>query len=254
MNRLFILNILCWLLLSPIAARDVGDTLFVAAQSGLNVRDEPGLKGNKISKLFHGDTVVVSEIPEGTEFQQAIEGFSGRWVEVHKVNSDSTGYVFDSFLTRFPLMNPEVAAAITSKYENLNCVLDRLIDVYISTYLNSDFNKLIEWNNGSDGEGYTAFEIIELKHGVRKVTVSYSEGGYYELEFNGSFLSEIFYLCQNIISLVESSKFSLIKSPFITKDYHQSNCAIKLGDGCNVGVIRKGWRVWALQIYYDHEC
>lgn len=95
-----------------------GDTLYVWAQSGLVLRNEPGFDSKKIETLSYGTMVVtkrrkeidipdasVDAIPACTYESQNYPGYkiSGQWVEI-TVNG-KTGYVFDGYLSKYPPSN-----------------------------------------------------------------------------------------------------------------------------------------------------
>lgn len=95
-----------------------GDTLYVWAQSGLILRDEPGFDSKKIEALSFGtmvvtkrrkemDTLIVSvaAIPPCTYEGQNYPGYkiSGQWVEI--TANGKKGYVFDGYLSKYPPAN-----------------------------------------------------------------------------------------------------------------------------------------------------
>lgn len=103
-----------------------GDTLYVWAGSGLNVRATPGLSGKKIGQLQAGDWVKVlsrttqpftveavapppqTDREEWEEERDSIAGFDlrGHWVEM--VSEKFRGYVVDMYLLRLVPPPPEI--------------------------------------------------------------------------------------------------------------------------------------------------
>ena len=91
-----------------------GDTLWIWAKSGLNLRDAPNLHGTIIGKLPNGSRVVtleycsgdsdlvVSEKPECSSEEIVERNFriAGRYVKVRWGNV--TGYLFDGYLSKLP--------------------------------------------------------------------------------------------------------------------------------------------------------
>ncbi len=103
-------NLLLFLCLLPIVAvawprYRTGDTLYVGAGSGLNLRDDVGLAANKLGTVPYGAAVVMLQDPkDGTTFEvEELPGFtiSGLWIKVRYQGQE--GYVFDGYLTRLPM-------------------------------------------------------------------------------------------------------------------------------------------------------
>lgn len=77
-----------------------GDIVHALAGSGLNMRDTPGLSGNKLGKIPLGDAVkVVGYDSPAVPF--SYEGLSGHWLQVD--HNGTKGYVFDGFVSKIPL-------------------------------------------------------------------------------------------------------------------------------------------------------
>lgn len=95
-----------------------GDTLFIIAHTGLNVRSDPGLVGKVLSAIPYGHKLIVKEekLPFpwfNTDSVQIFESYSwykagnaatapywikGKWVKV--AYNGMEGYVFDGFLSK----------------------------------------------------------------------------------------------------------------------------------------------------------
>lgn len=70
---------------------------YIAAPSGLRMRNKPGLHGNKLMLIPFGTPVRV--LKEGGK-SITVEGRSGRWSQVNHQNV--IGWVFSGFLTKTP--------------------------------------------------------------------------------------------------------------------------------------------------------
>ena len=116
-----------------------GDTLFVWAKSGLNLRKEASIKGEKILTIPYGAYIIVGKsksfLEKGDEKaavmfcthfktnKRTAINLSGQWVEVQY--NDSRGYIFDLYLSHFP--PPEfLERGPTATMEDLEHYLQRL--------------------------------------------------------------------------------------------------------------------------------
>jgi hypothetical protein len=75
---------------------------YVAAKSGLFLRDQPSAKGKLIKKLMYGDKLTFEGYGLYSDTATMVEGFACDWIKV-KAGKD-TGYVIDPFL--FPIPPP----------------------------------------------------------------------------------------------------------------------------------------------------
>ncbi|MEO1807927.1 MAG: SH3 domain-containing protein [Bacteroidota bacterium] len=101
-----------------------GDTLYVWASSGLNIRSQPSIQGTKKGGLPLGTKVVIQEITDQTfetrEVQATEDGESsfyikGHWVKV--TNGQIEGYAVDSYLLPFP--TPQGKSTLEAYLEGL---------------------------------------------------------------------------------------------------------------------------------------
>ena len=89
------------------------DTLYVWAESGLNVRDTPSTDGKKLGKLDYGEQIVALDWGSGQELtitaiksqyiqsmKLAALSYTGRWIPIDF--EGQKGYVFDGFLSKLP--------------------------------------------------------------------------------------------------------------------------------------------------------
>lgn len=110
-------------------AQSKGDTLYVAAHSGLNLRTEPGTKATKLAAIpREGQVIVLADVDSSlahsvTEFP----GFSikGFWVEVDY--KGQVGYVFSGYLSGF------VPAKLIT-YPNDEAYYEDFIDYLLHNY------------------------------------------------------------------------------------------------------------------------
>jgi Bacterial SH3 domain len=87
------------------AAQLTGGTLYVAAKTGLSIRDKPEVGAKVLDKIPYGTKITVVEY--GAENKSiATEGILGYWQKV--IYNNKTGYVIDSYL--FPWAPPKLAA------------------------------------------------------------------------------------------------------------------------------------------------
>jgi len=109
-----IINILfCFLLLQAAAADNysLNDTLYVWARNGLNLREQPDLKGKVIKTLQPGARVIVRAITEkkltldsGVDSSDYVKEpylLKGRWI-LTETDSGEKGYLFDVYLLKYP--------------------------------------------------------------------------------------------------------------------------------------------------------
>ena len=109
----------------PVQSADnyqVGDTLYVWARSGLNIRMDPNIKARKIGKLAHGSQVIIQSVSDqnfnvkepylkdntdGKDFDEVAKMpeeytsliLTGRWIKIKSGKKE--GYVIDIFLLKY---------------------------------------------------------------------------------------------------------------------------------------------------------
>lgn len=114
-----------------------GDSMYVWAKSGLKMRIEPSLKGDKILTIPYGTKVKIDsykeELPEvkvRVVKAQKIDGMEyksfylkGHWCRVNYLGTE--GYIFDGYLSKLPtfdlepyLNNSEVKHSVTQSFED----------------------------------------------------------------------------------------------------------------------------------------
>jgi hypothetical protein len=87
----------------------VGDTLYVWARSGLNIRTEASVRGKKLGKLEAGEALMVIETTNRAYQVRAIDSveedgtpliLTGTWIKVKAGQFE--GYVIDTYLLKYP--------------------------------------------------------------------------------------------------------------------------------------------------------
>lgn len=102
MRKLFI--ILSWLAFSVSAAQQTQETYYVAAKTGLSMRETASASAKVVEKIPYGTRITL--VPEDGEWKSiATEGMMGYWKKVKYNNK--TGYIVDSYL--FPWPPPKTA-------------------------------------------------------------------------------------------------------------------------------------------------
>ncbi len=82
---------------------EVGDTLKVFAKIGLNLRMKDNPYSKKITKLDFGQEVIIAEKNSKSD---TIDSRPGSWVKI-KTAENQIGYVFDGYLSKFPIPSNE---------------------------------------------------------------------------------------------------------------------------------------------------
>lgn len=194
-----IINILLCFLLLPARAADnyaLNDTLYVWARNGLNLREQPDLKGKVIKTLEPGARVIVREITEkkltlnsGADTSELIKEpylLRGEWILV-EIDSGRKGYLFDVYLLKFH--TPSESAYKIQEY-----LLEiRKEELSIDTIWNPEGIERYE----SDSEIYTV--KINSNNGIRSSVTYNSALGLRISEIDGFSIEEgfIFYMFFN---------------------------------------------------------
>lgn len=148
MKSKIIITILLTILLSELSIANSyqkGDTLYVWATSGLNMREGPGTNFPKMKKLEYGERVkVIDQQLKNKSLSLTILKqnkrhnlfkLNGHWVKV-QIGS-RTGYVFDGYLSRLPAMKMKKTSAGETYFEHFNEYAKREFGID-STALNAD--------------------------------------------------------------------------------------------------------------------
>lgn len=106
---------------------------YVAAESGLSLRDQPDVSGKMLTKLAYGEAIgVLEETDKNLVVLDAGEKISGKWVKVETRNH--IGYVFNGYLSPNKIartirvnlvdLNVEIKNLATSDYKRTHNLKD----------------------------------------------------------------------------------------------------------------------------------
>jgi len=103
MKKIFLLSLL---FVSLSVASQQSGTMYVAAKSGLSIREKPDAGAKVLDKIPYGTKITLLEQNPEEELKSIVtEGILGYWQKVHYNNK--TGYILDSYL--FPWPPPKLA-------------------------------------------------------------------------------------------------------------------------------------------------
>ncbi|EDP72650.1 hypothetical protein FBALC1_16152 [Flavobacteriales bacterium ALC-1] len=125
--------------------------VYVSAESGLSLRDQPDVNGKMLTKLSYGEAIgVLEETDKNLVILDGGEKISGKWVKVETRNH--IGYVFNGYLSpnkiartirlKLDKLNVEIKNVTTSDYKRSHNLKD--ID---STIINVDKSDSAEGKN-----------------------------------------------------------------------------------------------------------
>lgn len=101
MKKLFLLPLI---IISLTAVAQQAGTMYVAAKTGLSIREKPDAAAKVLDKIPYGTKIAL--IPDTLELKSLVtEGITGYWQKVKYNNK--TGYILDSYL--FPWSPPKLA-------------------------------------------------------------------------------------------------------------------------------------------------
>lgn len=93
---------------------------YVAAESGLSLRDQPDVSGKMLTKLAYGEAIgLLEETDKNLVVLDAGEKISGKWVKVETRNH--IGYVFNGYLSP-----NKIARTIRLKFNDVNVEIKNL--------------------------------------------------------------------------------------------------------------------------------
>lgn len=103
-----------------IATAQQQEEAYVAAESGLSLRDQPDVSAKMLTKLAYGEAIgVLEETDKNLVILDGGEKISGKWVKVETRNH--IGYVFNGYLSA-----NKIARTIRLKLDNLNVEVKNL--------------------------------------------------------------------------------------------------------------------------------
>ena len=232
-----------------------GDTLNVVAINGLNLREAPNLKSSIITLLNNGEKVLILKSDEQVEDES--EGFQGHWVKIQSLNSNIEGFVFDAYISQFPVLTEFdfTKDFISGKYRWEDDDMYDFLPAMLEEYALKVFQKTscqLFYSSGSDGEGAFSLDLIQLNGKVTLIEHGYTEGHGIELELPNPRISEVYYLIKNILKYVPN-EISKIDDERIknVKEYGQE--CIKIGEHpCIMRIIHKNDNV--ISILFNNAC
>ncbi|MGL1886193.1 MAG: SH3 domain-containing protein [Reichenbachiella sp.] len=183
----------------------VGDTLYVVAIKGVNLRVAPEIADNVITPLKNGESVIIHK----THIKKGSFEFNGNWTSIYSPEHKTKGYIFDSFISRFPPPDT-LKSAKTDRltYDVSDLSLTPLAEEYFEKYYKSNIRS-VSYNNGIDGEGARSFEIFPINDNIRVVKQYLWEGYSIEFELSHASNSEIYYFLENLVKLIPDEFINL---------------------------------------------
>lgn len=216
-----------------------GDTLYVVAINGLNLRSTPDSDSRILQKLNNGDTITIlqTKIKPDTSYS-----FQGHWVKIKSISDSLTGYVFDAFISRFPVIKDLeiVKKRHTFDVKDPFFILPRVLEEYALRVF-TPVCPTIEYTIRSSGEGAHTIWLTQLADSIRLISHAYYESSSTELELTNYRISEVFYLILNLIDYIPGDQYRVLDHNIrIPKFDHLDNCAVQSNKySCEITVVRK---------------
>ena len=203
-------------------------TVYAIAKSGLNIRNKPALEGSKVGRIPFGERLELLETV--LEAKEQFEGIFGYWV---KVQFDSiSGYVFDGFLSRIPVLEP------LEDKDKYGCLTVNLKKYIISNYNTVDSS---EYSNYRDGESTHSMKIFNLNNGHKYIDHFGWESWTTELQLSNILKREGDFLFESLVEVCKLNGGQSIGSNkymrWINFDHGESISIIKYEEGLGVYVI-----------------
>ena len=233
----------------------IGDTMNVVALKGLKLRETPNLGSSIITLLNNGEKIVIEQLDQSNE--DNIDGFHGRWVKIHPLNSTSDGFVFDAFISRYPVLTKfeYIKDFVSGKYnwkdDDMYDFLPAMLEEYALNVFRSEGCQVF-YSNGSDGESSFSMSITQMNDKVTLIKHGYSEGHGIELDLSNPRISEIYYWIMNILKFVPAEITTLDEEGMKTEKEFGQEC-IKIGEhGCIMRILFKGDNL--ISILFNNAC
>ncbi len=231
-----------------------GDTLHVVAINGLNLREGPSANSSSLFLLENGEKVVIVQSDSLPE--DKINGFQGQWVKISSTNSSSSGYVFDAFISRYPVLEyfESVQVYIDMNWNDLDLYgfLPRMLEEYTTKVFVPEGCQA-SYSNGSDGEGAYSISIMQLNKNARLIKHGDLEGQGTELELSYARISEIYYLIRNIVKFVPEEKLQLDEEKMKTERQY-GQVYVKKGEyPFVIRIVHKGGGLISI-LFYNACC
>lgn len=219
----------------------IGDTLSVVAVNDLTLRENPGIGENKISILKRGEKIVI--LKTNKIIIDSIYGFKGNWIRVLSLSNKFEGYVFDAFISRYPVLddlNYLKSHANVEYYDDYSGSMNILAG-YVLSYLDKIGCDMV-YSNGLDGNGGHTMFMSKLNNGDMLIKHSFWEGGAIELEMVNPRNSEVYYLVLDLIKHNPNREYKLDDNGLRNPKYDisgESSCVLETEYQCIIDVKRK---------------
>jgi len=227
----------------------VGDNLSVVAMDGLNVRALPDEHSLKVGKLDNGAVVELLRI-DSLE-SQTIFGFTGHWIFIRDTN-DLEGYVFDAFVSRYPVMKTlkvfDKELSATNQNSDIEFLTQILVEYALKAF-NREGSETV-YSNEFQGTSAHGFNIVPLQNGNRLILHSYYEGHSTELELKNPRLSEVYYLIMNLLTFVRKEDYVLDENIVNLEAQPYYACSVTMDNNCVIRVFRKADDVISIFFYF----
>lgn len=232
MKSLFALLLLC-ISLTVQAQFTRTETVYVAAKSGLSIREKPDAKATVLGKIPYGTKITTTYNSEEEQKDIVTEGLQGYWIKTSW--NGKTGYVVNSYL--LPVAVPKAGTKTMKDYfKQLSAVAGPVLTV--------------KKGEGSNiGENYS-----EIKKQLFKNGFEYHEAGFYEASYDTYFLPGLS-VQQGFLLLRLIPEFKDVFSE--TDEYPSENKTRKpKADGEDAGtikVIKPDGGNWTEKIIVDYS-
>lgn len=183
---IFLFVVICISNFCVAQAYNIGDSLFVNSTTGLRLREKASINSNTLATLNYAEVVVIAS-DSTTKYLLADFDIEGAWVKVSA--RDTSGYVFDPFITKIPL--PEVDKL------GGGCLLNAIWNCSHKLGVKNS----AEYFNAVDGESYYRIIIYDLNGGHQYIDQTYSESVITELQLFGIKKQEGLILLRTMLSL-----------------------------------------------------
>ena len=219
-----------------------GETLYIWAASGLNLRDKPDAKGTKLITIPYGSKVVVQpnigvKVPFEVE-QSKDFSVKGYWLLVKYENTE--GYIFDGFLSKLP------APTLQKEEGGIEAYFDKSIGKLGNKYDVTVWDETL--HRSRPALSYENLEKSQMenykqkyKQGILYSSSSLSEeGGYFVIELSNLSLYEGYFLLKVHYYDPENDAFTFDKT---TKKIIMATKGQE-GEGCHYNVKKEGNKIF----------
>ncbi len=193
-----LLSIVFWLVFNTYCSPtdtnpyQVGDRLFVTANSGVNLRVSPSTKGKILKGVgFNSSILIEDQFDYSPKYEDEIDGKKGHWIKVRSGNQ--VGYLFDGFLCKLPSPKHVHSTSIIEVLRKY--ALEQLTPIqptvsYVQLGKNADYS----------------MHITNLNHRCQLVETEYCDSLEIELVIRSLQLKDIKYLVETLfLSYISAS-------------------------------------------------